>query len=430
MSDDVFNARVLFDPDGEGLDFTDINDLQKRHHAQLVENFVASGVYDAIGVATAPATVLTDPEGGIQQVQLALPSISDLVWSPFPGQGFIRAAPIQNAVQIVAGPFAILTSATPWDGGGESVVMGRLTDMTVATAVGDATNPRIDLIEIVPAGPGGSWFDDTDSEMRHFEDAVTRAPTTQPTTKRRRAVYTIQAKQGTPAVAASLQLPTPTAGAAVLGAVYIPAAHNTWHADHDVRDMRFPLGNVIAYDVMGYQASILLSGGNPWAVNPGQHSVGAGASSGAGDPVTFFCPIGNKNARLVGIGVAGRIGGGGAGGTINLIRGEWSGGGYSYTSLADLSAAWNTTLGYKFLNATQLMDACAAIGVSSHTVGARVANRPIGTPMWCNGRSSGIGALGTAGGANQAPFQKLAIRVTGDFVSQIEFVRFFVAHGM
>ncbi len=425
--EDNYARRVLFDPDGEGLDFTDMNDMQLLLQAQLFDNFMVSGLMDAVGDPANPTTAVSDPECSTEWPLLGI-SYDSVVLAPYAGCGFVRPTGVANQVACQPGPLLVITDE-PFNATGETTALIRLPNATLTTGVGDATEGRIDLIEIGPT-TGGVYYQDGDGETRHFEDATTRAPSSQSTDKRRSVNWTIQVKAGTPS--ATPAYPTPTAGFRPLAAIYVAALHNAVHLPVRIRDHRFPLGRVDAYDVPGYQVSIYQAGGNPWTI-PGTGPATAAAASDVNDPVYAFCPVGHKTGRLVGVGIFGRKG---SVGTCELVRTSVDGSGSTtHTPIADLGALWTTSYGFRYFNATALMDELHAeanpgTGGGVMFTGTRVPNTHVGTPVWLNGYAGGPVVAGVAGGAVEAPHTRLAVKITGDVVSAVHFVRFYVASGL
>ncbi len=70
---------------------------------------------------------------------------------------------------------------------------------------------------------------------------------------------------------------------------------------------------------------------------------------------------------------------------------------------------------------------CSADDRRAPGKGTRVANRRIGTPMWCNGFPAGPARPGSAG---ETPFSRVALKLVSEDVACVSFVRFYVAHGI
>lgn len=410
---------VLFDPNGEALDFTDLNNLQHFEYLRNIEGLLCSGgVPDAIGNPDASPIDLPDLELGENWNAIGL-NYADLVFAPFPGAGYFKASGSSNKLVSVGGPLIGITGDEPFNGdefpGFALFRMAGNIEMT--TAVGHATLPRIDIVEATFA------YVDSDPESRDFEDAVTRAPTTQTPDKVRRVQLTLAVKQGTPA--ATPEYPTPTAGASAICAVYVPALHNAVHDPENIRDMRFPLGNLRVYDVPASQ--LVLQGANPWLYAPSALHVQTDATTTAATAALIaHCPIANKTARLMGIGIYGEAK---ADPGVELIRLDWTAGSAVPVVLADHDPGEIfDTVGFRNIGAIRIGDDLGSGGMPH--VGTRATDRRICSPMWCNGRAAGPAFPTTQG---EDPHSTLAVRITDEYdaaAAIVGFVRFYVAHGM
>lgn len=410
---------VLFDPDGEGLDFTDLNNLQHFEYLRNIEGLLCSGgVPDAIGNPDASPIDLPDLELSENWNAIGL-NYGDMVFAPFPGAGYFKASGSANKLVSVGGPIIGMTGDEPFNGDSSpGFALFRLSGLIeLTTAVGDATNPRIDIVEATFAFVNG------DSQNRDFEDATTRAPTTQATNKARNVQVTLAIKQGTPA--ATPTYPTPTAGASPICAVYVPATHNAIHDPDNIRDMRFPLGNLRVYDVPASQ--LVLQGANPWIFAPGSLHVQADATTTAATAALIaLCPVGNKTARLMGIGVYGEAK---SDPSVELVRVDFTAGSSVFVTLADHDPGEiYDTVGFRNIGAIRIGQDLGSAG-KPH-VGLQVANRRIVSPMWCNGRAAGPAYPTTQG---EEPFSTLGVRIKDEYnvsAAIVGFVRFYVAHGM
>lgn len=418
---DDHSKVVLFDPDGEALDFTDLNNLQHYEYLRNIEGLLCGGgIADAIGNPDSTPIDLPDLELSENWNAIGL-NYADMVFAPFPGAGYVKAhASDARKLVTVGGPIIGLTGDEPFNGDQyPAFALFRLpSGVTFTTAVGDATNPRIDILE--------ATFDtlDGDSQSRDFEDATTRVPTTQATNKARNVRVTLAIKQGTPAAVPTY--PTPSAGASPICAVYVPATHNAVHSPANLRDMRWPLGGLRVYDVPASQ--FVLQGANPWIFAPGSLHVQTDATTTAATGALIAqCPVSNKAARLMGIGV---YGGAKADPMVDLVRLDFTAGSASLVQLADHDPGeiYDTT-GFRSIGAIRIGQDLGSSG-KPH-VGLQVANRRIVSPMWCNGRAAGP-AFPIAQG--DEPFGgSLAVRIRDEYnvsAAIVGFVRFYVAHGM
>lgn len=408
---DPVNKRVQFDPDGEGIDLVDMSNMQLFAQAQIFEGLLLATASNALDDPAVPNTSL-DLEANDQPNDLGI-SLEGVVFAPVPGAGYVRTNGVANQVITVSGPL-IGVIAEPFNGDGESVAPFRLNGIqTLTTSVGHATLVRVDLVEIRLS------FVDSDPEARHFEDATTREPTSQNPDKVRRTQCEIQIKEGT----AGSGMPAPTAGFLALAAIVVPALHNAAHSSDNVHDLRWPLGNVVAYDVPFNQ--MIKLGGAPWTENATNGLVGAAGGSGVSDKVYALCPIASKTARLVGVGVYGAVGT--PTNEARLVRYE-NNTGSGAPVITQLSAiddkVWDT-IGYRTATAIQIVDEL----IGGAIVGAgRVAGSHVMTPLWCSTYPGGVARARTAQGDHAARFAMQFS--TGGSPASVSFVRFFIAHGL
>jgi hypothetical protein len=414
---DLQSARVLFDPDGEAVDFTDNNDMQALQ-LQQAQTLVAAGLPNAISQPTgfAPLSTWGAAEGLANNIKGTYATNgSDLILAPRAGAGYFTPGGSARQLVIAPGPIMqIVAGATPYAAASaEAIATFWLNDgdaggpIAFTTDVGDA-QPRIDAIECQLT------YVDSDPTSLDFEDAVTREPSSQITDKRRRVQATIQVKKGTPS--ATPQIPANTAGFAHICAVYIPALHNAVHALGNMIDLRMPVGKVTVIE----QRSAYMDGAGSTAWHRNDPiDAWEGPASGSGS-IYFPCPVTSKAARVLAAGCYGVV----AGTTgQKLVRELIAPGAITYTTLVDFSSdptliIVDTTEGYLERGMTEIMDAHANAGFESNI--ARNTNSRVGMPLWCNGYLNGM--------ASDAGYPaRLALKVTGSAGSRVRFVRWIVA---
>jgi hypothetical protein len=408
------SVRVLFDPDGEGVDFTDNNDMQTVMLEQLLEHLLV-GIPDGAVDQRAGASEAWDLDNTSRAPSFA-DDIEDLILTRHPGCAFAFSNGGARQIQISAGPVltaerslavggrfdGTVESAAPfWFGGSD----------TLTTDIGDA-NPRIDIVEMK------FEYVDSDPDPRSFEDATTGQPTTQVPNKRRRVQATLQIKKG---VAASTpSYPTCSSGFAPLLAIWIPALHNTVHSAVNIRDMRWPVGRVYAVDTLPTAA--WYPGATPWTLshgNPPDFSA-HGPGSGSGD-LYLPCPVTSRTARVVGIGLYGNVNGGSA----HLQRINYTAAGPTFTDLLDTGTSLvDSPVQFSTISAIAMMDLLA--GASSESKGTRQSGSRNGTPIWCNGYSAGPAII--RGAAVDLSSSGLVLKVHSvDSTDRLWFVRWFLA---
>lgn len=403
-------VRVKFHPDGEAIDLTDWENAQlfqqKRDWVSLFSAMLTHGAGDP-----ADPGGLDTPESSVAMHELSIYGGACIALHP--GSGYVSAG-AANALNLQAGSIAMVVDE-PWNTGEDFAVIRLGAVVSLATAVGDATNPRIDIVEVKCA------YVDGDPQDRHFEDATTRAPSSQAgTDKERQVEFTYQIKAGTPA--ADPSYPAPTAGFVAMAAVYVPALHNAVHAPSNIRDLRMPVGiRAIDVDYKGMH----FTGANPWTV-VGMLASSALASDPDADRMIVPCPVSTKTARLIAVGVQGFSGGDPR---CELVRITYPNGGAAatVTTIAELTELFDD--GLIVADSMHIADAIASFGVIK---GVRVVNDRTGTGVWCNGQPGGIAHPGLAygGGVGEDDVTKLGISIGDGTGAKLGFVRFWIADGL
>lgn len=200
MSTDIFTQTLI--SDGMELDPVDLSRLSARPLAQLFDQIVMA-TYPREGINTISSSDVSFSAVGIPYA-LALS-----VLGGHPGQGSAN-----NRVRIFPG--TLLQAIADPDGTEPKLIAYTFTTEEVTIANGDATNPRIDLVQMKL-----EYLNETES--RDFQDATTRALTSQVLAVRRRIKCTLSVKQGTPA--ASPAYPDPDAGCCVIAGLCVGAAY-------------------------------------------------------------------------------------------------------------------------------------------------------------------------------------------------------------
>jgi hypothetical protein len=284
MPTDIFKG-VLFS-DGEGADFNDFNNLRAYGHARLTDQILRAAAANARGGSSSQ-----DPN--LRTTVSAAPFLYSLAG----GAGY--CVPGGSALQTTVRAGTILQQVGSPSGDEPSFIPYTLIDgdFTLTHSAGDATNPRIDVIEIKLEYVNGN------SETRIFEDAVTHVQTSQSFNKKRRVQITAQIKQGTPA--ATPAYPTLTSGFAAIAAVRVPATHSAvFTAKDHMRDLRIPLG--VKQLWVHPQNWILTS---PYTLQVGPTEGMAQAEhvlNSAEGTVCIPCPL-PPQARIVGFGLYLRV---------------------------------------------------------------------------------------------------------------------------
>jgi hypothetical protein len=249
-------------------------------------------------------------------------------------------------------------------------------EFTLTHATGDATNPRIDVVEVKLETITA------DSTSRDFEDAVTEALTTTSVDKTRRTQITIQIKQGTPA--ASPGFPALTAGFVGLGAVLVPALHaGVFVAETHLSDLRIPLGvkRSVTY------AESMVADGTAWT-KAGDAASGfaleAWAMTGPAGPASLYVrsPLGSHQ-RLVGIAFSGSLDYSAL--DLELVRIDIPVGGQELAVIAELEP-FVTSSASNVLHQIDMVEIYPAIATAT---GNAKNGSGLGHGIWGNGRLCG-----------------------------------------
>lgn len=418
---DAYGKIVKFNQ-GEGIDPVDFNNLSNFLLRQIYDSWLLSGMADGALVDTAASLGnVRDMELG-KVVAAAGSLITGYAFTTHPGTGYWEPSASVRTLSLVPGVVwqALATVPSIYAAGNTTnLVPCRIGDwgtpgITLQTTVGDGSNPRIDLVEVKIE------FSDADQEFRDFEDATTRVVTSTAPYKTHRVQITYQIKQGTPA--STPTYPTPTTGFVPMCAVYVPVGHNAVHTVANFRDLRMPLGGTKVYNVWAPQ--MFKGSTNPWTLQESSFSL-LGPASGSG-LATAMCPVSNKNARLIGLGVSS------LNATSSVLRRiELPSSSPTITQLTEFGGP----------GGSPALTSGGLRHVTMHQIGAALANvtdgnaalrgTPAGVitcPMWCNSHTAGPAQATTANPEAVTP--TLGVTVGGASTSQLNFVRFVVAHGM
>lgn len=290
MTTEIYK-RVLYN-DGEAQTYGDANDAQ---------DFIRATIWDKIIQNLIGNTKLTGASllefGGNNGVDAP----NHLAYCLHGGQAYLRPGSATNKVQIAPG--VLIQKVGTTDGSAPSVLAYAFAGTEEFTLTnGDATNPRIDLLQMKLE------FVDGDSQSRDFQDAVTGANTSTSMNKKRFIQCTLSVKAG--AAAANPTYPDPDAGyvavgGALVGPGYVtsqqafwgtPASANTALSSDItgevfIHDQRMPL-NIQSFSVDPSMMRLVTA----WT-NNGDHVT----SSNAVNQLNVPNPKGGNTSRLVGI---------------------------------------------------------------------------------------------------------------------------------
>lgn len=370
MPTDLFKG-VLF-TDGEGADFDDLNDLRGYGDARLLDQLLEHQIGGPLG-GTEPDAELYGAHAG----NAPLGSVVPVAYTLTAGEAYLFADGTPgNELRIAPGVvFQKLAAKTGDEPTFVSYEIGA-SDFTFTIANGDATNPRVDLVQIKLEYVNGN------SESRIVQDPLPSVlQSVQTPNKKRRIQATCSVKAGTPA--ATPTFPAPDAGYVALGAVHVPA---TWTAasgidtappvnptDAGMMQLSVPLRvtpHVVMPRSFDYDSGAAATN---WSLN----TNGLAVATGAGTGLLVHLPV--LSGRIVGISLAAGFA---ASATVEFIGiGMDQTGVPGAASLATLTTSL-VTLGAPFIvkhaTATLIADADTATNPSG-------AGSMVGAPVWANG---------------------------------------------
>lgn len=286
------------------------------------QRFVRAQLYDQILQSRAAALSLVGFNGTVPDLGArgGADMESRFAWAISPGWAFLRQGSANNKIQIAPG--TLLQKIANSDGNDATLVPFTFAGTEEFTlADGDATNPRVDLLQMKL-----EYVTDT-TLVLDLQDAVTRALTT-PTfsNTRRRVRCTLTVKAGTPA--ASPVIPDPDAGFVPIGTAVV--GHG-WTSAGNAPEFGLDLaesGNVVVHDqrmpigVAVYRTDpVLFKLETAWALaSTNQVITSSNATNRAFAPCQFSggrliaCDIRSISAAIVANAITlGFLGNGGAG---------------------------------------------------------------------------------------------------------------------
>lgn len=372
--------EVLFN-NGEGVEETDLNLLQRMLRAQLWDSVVGH--------------LARTSEGDVE------PSTSHLY--ALGAGGYPKASVTAAKLDFGAGLILQRIAATDVDGDDPYLLAYELGAAEAALAALSFTanssgNPRYDVVQVKLEHIDN---DAGDNATRDIEDAATRAKTSTTFVKRRKVRLTASIVVGTPA--GSPTEPAVTAGYVKLCAVLIPDGFAITDVliNTNIRDYRMPLGYG-PFDVHPTTGGI--PSGSDWP-----DLALAGRASGAASEVLHIPILGcgaSQGGRVVRVGLHAHRGGAVAP-TIELIR---------FNPFAAEASA------------VVVRDLTASLALGTTPSAYQEVDLSTGTPIWANGYEAGL-ANAVADGSTDIPY--LALRITsGQNVDIVRLVRFGVAGGL
>jgi hypothetical protein len=368
ITNDIYSEVQHYD--GEQVDVDDLNNGQRFLLSRLCEQFTYAR-------AAAAASSSADPDA-------ATSVSSNWIYALSGGAGYLIPGASARTVTVRAG--TIFQAISSLLGSDTAFVPYTLQDneQTLTLAIGDATNPRIDLIQ------AKLYFGIDDPQSVLFEDATTRDITTLALYKKRRAFLDLQVVQGTPA--ATPAYPTLSAGYSAFAAVYVPANYNSaFMATTHLRDLRIPVGmRVVDYFVN----DVLLASSSSWTIN--YSNVGATGvmpqhlqATATHQACAVAIPSG-LNQRVVGVGIWGLLTNADSTRRVQLRRQSWNGAPTANAVvLSDLGSYFSgASVSPRYQHAT-LSNISSGFNVSGVTQRTVPNAQGIGDPVWSHGYPCG-----------------------------------------
>lgn len=321
----------------------------------------------------------------------------------------IQAAPIRdefaaNTINLEPGVLMMFPTGSTFEGaggfysgGGALAYCVRSGEFTATFATGDATNPRIDILAAKIERVSN---DVADNESRAYKASASVASVVTTFVKRSKLKLTLLVVAGTPA--GSPVAPALPAGYARLAEVYMPATFSSTIDYNNIRDYRNPLGwhteTMFLSGTSGDRPSGDVSQAGGWAYNAAQ-LLGC-VTPGATLQITPR-PRARFGARLHSIVMSGKLGHCSVY-AQRVLADPTVTTGFGLTLIKDISSSFNAAPGQ--------------IGkwyASSHS-----------TPIWGNGRPSGIAALRPGTVYSEGEIFALTIAAgasVADYVKMIQF---------
>jgi hypothetical protein len=368
MATDLYKG--VFYTDGEGADVADLNNMRGSGDARLLDQVLAHLAGGPLG-GTQPDVDLYGAHGGDVPLGSSIP----VAYTLTAGEAYLFADGTPgNELRVAPGTVFHKTAAKSGDAPTFLAYDIGAADFAFTIANGDATNPRIDLVQIRLELVTG------DNESRIIQDpppSVLQSVLSTP--KKRRVQATCTVKAGTPA--ATPTFPAPDAGYVALGAIHVPA---TWTAAQGIMaapalptslagmmQLSVPM-RVTPYVVFpkdfDYDSQ---AGGANWSLN----AQGLSVATGAGTGLLVHPPV--ISGRLVGVSMGASFAGSS---TVEFAGIGMDNTGTSGTNMATLTTDLAPIGAFQMRHATA--PAIADADPGSNPVGA---GSMVGAPCWMNG---------------------------------------------
>lgn len=429
MANDDF--KLVLWSDGESVRDDDLSNAGKHSLARLLDGMIEKVLPGAErGDVTGGTDVLFTGTNGNNA------PTNKWCYALASGGAYPRKGTANTKIQIAPG--TLLQKVAARDGN-EATLLSYTFSGTeeVTIANGDATNPRVDLVQMKLEWESGNLV------SRDFEDAITGALTSTNTNKHRRVKCTLLVKQGTPA--ATPAYPEPDAGYVVIAGIFVPQTWTGVAAPITVdtastqplviHDQRMPVGTPRPYHCFAPRDWIGQQDGSHWS--PSAFGTGMTAAvntageawaplrTGSGGGVSLDTGRASGIGRLISVEVANWLS---SGGTTPPYLARWE-------NAAGTSATANLNSLANIVSATaKAMTQDRRSFESSHAPFAGPTILPnsleMGPPVWANGRR---GISPADGSVSAGQWEALIVKWPApNAASTMQLFRatFFVAEGL
>jgi hypothetical protein len=407
VSTDIY-SEVMFH-DGEGLVFTDFNNMARFADARLQDQIFARFA-GALGVDGDPHL----------SSEVNEPPLTSLAYTLTAGDCLLKQGTVATRLGTTAGTIFQRVGTTIGTDAKFLSYAVKDTDIDLTITAGDPTNPRITILQCKLE------YIETDTEVRDIEDATTRIVTRQSKAKRRRVQATFSLKNGT--AAATPTYPAPDTGYAMIGALLVPANWTTGvttipsgGTSAKIRQCTVPLG-ITVHSLKPKDFDYAAGSGTNWTYN----TKGEAEATGAATDLIIWVP-GGDSKRIVGVEIVGVWV---TSGQVDLVTYVWnSTGGWGVTSSPafDLSTQLVTTGGTTQSKFAHLGNICDASDQSNPST----ADGVVGDPIWGSGYAAGPAQrkiVANSGGVSGSSWgSHAALRIDAGVGSLISEVTFYLA---
>lgn len=416
MTTDLYST-VLFQ-DGEQFTFTDANNMQRFVQAQLTDQ-----VLETMQPYLSQGSFAFDAD--FWGINASPPR--NIAYCLTPGAAYLRKGTANSKISLGAGVLLQkvgnqtggLSTLVPFSFGTNAALPADLWTLTN----GDATNPRVDVLQMKL-----EYINDTPGSV-DFQDAVTRAPTTNASASTRcRVQCTTSVRVGTPA--SSPTIPEPDTGFCAVGYVIVGNGWTTAGAAPIFGVDTAATNNIVVHDTrmpLGVRAYVADPSTFKLATAFALTDSGCSATaSNATNTLYVPCPV--TSGRLVGVGVYF--------GVHTVITGSHVVlGSFGANTIASFApqASCSDVSGTPLIGLADTMENFGRIHFEGHptpAVGPTIAVNfaladLMSVPLWANGLHAARPKFALGGGAAAVKLEQLAAKIVnvtnGTTISAVTF---------